>query len=78
MEKRIILSLLSAQHLTPFATPINPFYTPVSKNRTYYSFTLGGGRAGGWRHPQQCTLSISNSFHPIFTKLGQKLYLDNI
>jgi len=36
-------------------------------------FPLGGGQC-----PQQFPLSNSNSFYPIFTKLGQKLFLDNM
>ena len=57
---------------------------PPFEEKGVYSFRtvrqavrLSGRQAVGLSH-FSCPLSNSNSFHSIFTKLGQKLYPDNI
>ena len=68
-EVATLLSLLCG------VTPIyHYFFIRPSKTGRIMSNPAAGGR----RHPACCPDSNSNSFNPIFTKPGQKLYIDYI
>ena len=51
---------------------------PSSKMGHAGSKTRSRGHVVRFKHSAWFPLNKSSSFHPIFTKLGQKLYIDDV